>query len=134
MENADLARLINSDEIQSVVRAAEEDTQRPKAPKKNPLKNLEAMLALNPYQQVVRDNEMTAEGPEEEPPQEFGGHAGAEPVPAGRARQRDEGPEVEEAQVRQAGQGAAGGVAGVLQPGARRGRGDPLEVASLPHE
>merc|ERR1711924_238783 len=94
MENADLARLINSDEIQSVVRAAEEDTQRPKAPKKNPLKNLEAMLALNP--------------------------------PAGRARQRAEGPEVEEAQVRQAGQGAAGGVDGVLQPGARRGRGDPV--------
>jgi large subunit ribosomal protein L4e len=61
MENADLARLINSDEIQSVVRAAEEDTQRPKAPKKNPLKNLEAMLALNPYQQVVRDNEMKAQ-------------------------------------------------------------------------
>merc|ERR1712118_378502 len=49
------------DEIQSVVRAAEEDTQRPKAPKKNPLKNLEAMLALNPYQQVVRDNEMKAQ-------------------------------------------------------------------------
>merc|ERR1712224_406077 len=59
--HADLARLINSDEIQSVVRAAEEDTQRPKAPKKNPLKNLEAMLALNPYQQVVRDNEMKAQ-------------------------------------------------------------------------
>merc|ERR1712196_433508 len=31
------------------------------APKKNPLKNLEAMLALNPYQQVVRDNEMKAQ-------------------------------------------------------------------------
>ena len=61
MENADLARHINRDEIQSVVRAAEEDTQRPKAPKKNPLKNLEAMLALNPYQQVVRDNEMKAQ-------------------------------------------------------------------------
>jgi large subunit ribosomal protein L4e len=61
MENADLARLINSDEIQSVVRAAEADTQRPKAPKKNPLNNLEAMLALNPYQQVVRDNEMKAQ-------------------------------------------------------------------------
>lgn len=60
MENADLARLINSDEIQSVVRAAKSDTQRPKAAKKNPLKNLDAMLALNPYQKVHRESELRA--------------------------------------------------------------------------
>lgn len=52
MLNADLARLINSDEIQSVVRPAQADVQRPKGPKKNPLKNLEAMLKLNPYHAV----------------------------------------------------------------------------------
>ena len=60
MTNADLARLVNSDEIQSVVRPAEEDVQRPKAPKKNPLKNLEAMLALNPYHAVHRETELKA--------------------------------------------------------------------------
>ena len=60
MENADLARLINSDEIQSVVRPAEKDTQRPKAPKRNPLKCLDAMLALNPYHEVHRASEMRA--------------------------------------------------------------------------
>ncbi|KAH8094012.1 hypothetical protein JL720_3995 [Aureococcus anophagefferens] len=63
MLNADLARLINSDEIQSVVRPAEKDTQRPKAPKRNPLKCLDAMLALNPYHEVhrVRDARARAE-------------------------------------------------------------------------
>ena len=60
MLNADLARLINSDEIQSVVRPAEKDTQRPKAPKRNPLKCLDAMLALNPYHEVHRASEMRA--------------------------------------------------------------------------
>ena len=60
MLNADLARLINSDEIQSVVRPAEKDAQRPKAPKRNPLKCLDAMLALNPYHEVHRASEMRA--------------------------------------------------------------------------
>ncbi|KAK7253639.1 ribosomal protein L4 [Aureococcus anophagefferens] len=60
MLNADLARLINSGEIQSVVRPAEKDTQRPKAPKRNPLKCLDAMLALNPYHEVHRASEMRA--------------------------------------------------------------------------
>lgn len=58
MSNADLARIINSDEIQSVVRPAKQDTQRRKAPKKNPLKNLQAMLALNPYYEEYRASEM----------------------------------------------------------------------------
>jgi large subunit ribosomal protein L4e len=58
MENADLARIINSDEIQSIVNPAKSDTQRPKSAKKNPLKNLEAMLALNPYHAVHRASEM----------------------------------------------------------------------------
>ncbi|KAJ8602153.1 hypothetical protein CTAYLR_003504 [Chrysophaeum taylorii] len=58
MSNADLARLINSDEIQSVVRPAKADTQRRKAPKTNPLKNLGAMLALNPYYETYRASEI----------------------------------------------------------------------------
>jgi len=60
MANADLARLINSDEIQSVVAPAKADLQRPKHPKQNPLKNLQAMLALNPYHKLHRDSEMRA--------------------------------------------------------------------------
>lgn len=60
MTNPDLARIINSDEVQSVVRPVKVDTQRPKAPKKNPLKNLGAMLKLNPYHEVHRASEMRA--------------------------------------------------------------------------
>lgn len=48
MTNADLARLINSDEIQSVVKpAVTAPTVLPK--KRNPLKNPEVMASLNPY-------------------------------------------------------------------------------------
>lgn len=47
MTNPDLARLINSDEVQSVVVPPKEGTKR--APlKKNPLRNLGALLKLNP--------------------------------------------------------------------------------------
>lgn len=47
MTNPDLARLINSDEVQSVVAPPKEGTTR--APlKKNPLRNLGALLKLNP--------------------------------------------------------------------------------------
>jgi len=60
MENADLARIINSDEVQSVVRPVKTDVQRRKAPKKNPLKSLDAMLALNPYHKAHRASEMRA--------------------------------------------------------------------------
>ena len=51
MSNADLNRVINSDEIQSVVRPPKDNHAR--APlKKNPLRNLGAMLKLNPYAKV----------------------------------------------------------------------------------
>jgi large subunit ribosomal protein L4e len=57
MTNADLARVINSDEIQSVVRQPKTGvTRRPL--KKNPLKNLGAMLKLNPYANAARRNEV----------------------------------------------------------------------------
>mmetsp|Transcript_115277 Transcript_115277/g.320592 ORF Transcript_115277/g.320592 Transcript_115277/m.320592 type:complete len:408 (+) Transcript_115277:57-1280(+) len=48
MENADVARIINSTEVQSVLRPKLEPPK--KAPmKKNPLKSFEAMEKLNPY-------------------------------------------------------------------------------------
>lgn len=56
MANADLARLINSDEIQSVVNAPKSPTHR-HVQKKNPLKNVDAMLKLNPYQEHIRRQE-----------------------------------------------------------------------------
>jgi len=56
MSNADLARLINSDEIQSVLKPAV--TTVAELPKKvNPLRNKAARLALNPYHAAVRARE-----------------------------------------------------------------------------
>lgn len=57
MANADLARIINSEEVQSVVRPAVTETVRlPR--KKNPLKNLAAMVRMNPYVLVHRRQEL----------------------------------------------------------------------------
>jgi large subunit ribosomal protein L4e len=49
--NADLSRLINSSEIQSVLKApkGEARTKRVNVQKKNPLRNKQVMLRLNPY-------------------------------------------------------------------------------------
>jgi large subunit ribosomal protein L4e len=56
MANADLARIINSDEIQSVLRPA--ITTPVVLPlKKNPLKNNAVRIALNPYYAVVKERE-----------------------------------------------------------------------------
>jgi len=61
MTNADLAAIINSDEIQSVVRPARVvDPQRPRTAKKNPLKNLALMCELNPYYETYRASEIRA--------------------------------------------------------------------------
>lgn len=57
MSNADLARIINSDEIQSIVKpATTEPLMLPK--KSNPLRNVKAKLALNPYHATVQDREV----------------------------------------------------------------------------
>ena len=63
MENADGARLINSDEIQSVVRAAEEDAQRPARAEEEPAQEPRGDAGPEPRvaEQVVRDNEMKAQ-------------------------------------------------------------------------
>lgn len=47
MTNADLSKIINSEEIQAVIRPAREGTPR-YTPKKNPLKSIDAMQKLNP--------------------------------------------------------------------------------------
>ena len=60
MLNGDLARIINSDEIQSVVRPIKKNFVR--APmKKNPLKNLNVMLKLNPYAKTAKRMSLLAE-------------------------------------------------------------------------
>lgn len=60
MINADLSRIINSDEVQSVVRPIKKEVKR--APlKKNPLKNLNTMLRLNPYAKTARRMALLAE-------------------------------------------------------------------------
>lgn len=51
--NGDLSRLIQSDEVQSVVRAPRAAPRRA-ALKKNPLRNLGARIRLNPHAAVVR--------------------------------------------------------------------------------
>jgi len=57
--NADLARIINSDEVQSVLRPAVTQRKYP-AHKKNPLKNKGVMDKLNPYATAVRRAELKA--------------------------------------------------------------------------
>jgi large subunit ribosomal protein L4e len=51
VSNADVGRLINSSEVQAVVRHAKGDskTKRAGVQKKNPLKNKQVLLRLNPY-------------------------------------------------------------------------------------
>jgi large subunit ribosomal protein L4e len=54
MTNADVTRLINSDEVQSVVNAPKAANAKHYALKKNPLKNLGAMIKLNPQAASAR--------------------------------------------------------------------------------
>jgi len=54
LSNADLQRLVNSDEIQNAVRPAKARKTRPAHRKKNPLSNLGVLLKLNPYAKTVR--------------------------------------------------------------------------------
>ena len=56
MSNADLARIINSDEVQSIVKAPTAvSAVIPK--KRNPLKNTDVRIALNPHHAEVRARE-----------------------------------------------------------------------------
>jgi large subunit ribosomal protein L4e len=60
MVNADLARIINSDEVQSVVKPIKKEVKRATL-KKNPLKNLNVLLKLNPYAKTARRMALLAE-------------------------------------------------------------------------
>jgi len=51
--NPDITRIINSDEIQSVLRS-KKPRQTPRPPKLNPLRNPRAMFKLNPYAEAQR--------------------------------------------------------------------------------
>merc|ERR1711865_526532 len=54
MKNSDLSRIINSDEVQSVLNAPKQG-QKPRGLKCNPLKNAKAMELVNPYAAVKKD-------------------------------------------------------------------------------
>jgi len=60
MIQTDLSRVINSDEVQSKIRPKIR-VLRPKAQKKNPLKNFGTMVKLNPYALTLRRNELLAQ-------------------------------------------------------------------------
>ncbi len=60
--NTDVTRIINSDEIQSVVRAkGPAKTTRPFTQRKNPLKNRAVLFRLNPYAQAAIRSEIRAQ-------------------------------------------------------------------------
>jgi large subunit ribosomal protein L4e len=61
---ADVGRLINSSEIQSVIRAAkgESKTKRASAQKKNPLHNRQVLLRLNPYAAAYSKEKLGTKG------------------------------------------------------------------------
>jgi large subunit ribosomal protein L4e len=60
MANADIARIINSDEVQSAVRE-KIPQQKIHIRKKNPLKNLGFLIKLNPYAKTLRRRELLAQ-------------------------------------------------------------------------
>mmetsp|Transcript_35960 Transcript_35960/g.42950 ORF Transcript_35960/g.42950 Transcript_35960/m.42950 type:complete len:377 (-) Transcript_35960:40-1170(-) len=59
MANADLARIINSDEVQSVLNPAKRNGGR-HLRKKNPIKSIKALRALDPYAAAAREAETRA--------------------------------------------------------------------------
>merc|ERR1712230_69350 len=62
ISNPDVTRIINSDEIQSVVRPAGSSvTKRPFTQKKNPLRNRAVLFRLNPYAKTAKRIEVTNE-------------------------------------------------------------------------
>ena len=60
MANADLTRLINSSEVQAVLRPAKggPKTKRTSVQKKNPLKNRQVLLRLNPYAKAFSEKKL----------------------------------------------------------------------------
>ena len=63
VHNADISRLINSSEVQAVLRAprGEAVTKRAGVQKKNPLKNKQVLLRLNPYAKAFSEKKLGSE-------------------------------------------------------------------------
>ena len=63
VSNADISRLINSSEVQAVVRPAkgEARTKRSGVQKKNPLRNKQVLLRLNPYAKAFSEKQLGSE-------------------------------------------------------------------------
>lgn len=59
MTNSDLVRIINSDEVQSVLNAPKTNSTLASR-KRNPLKNFDEMVKLNPYASVMKRAELVA--------------------------------------------------------------------------
>merc|ERR1712083_937275 len=54
MANTDLSKLLKSEEIRKVLRAPNRKVVKASKTKPNPLKNIKAMLKLNPYAEVLK--------------------------------------------------------------------------------
>ncbi|XP_078666255.1 large ribosomal subunit protein uL4-like [Branchiostoma floridae x Branchiostoma belcheri] len=61
MLNTDLMRLLKSEEIQRAIRAPKRDHKVRAVQKKNPLRNLRAMLKLNPYAKTMKRQALLTE-------------------------------------------------------------------------
>ena len=70
VHNADISRLINSSEVQAVVRPAkgEAKTKRLAVQKKNPLRNRQVLLRLNPYAKAFKENKLGQQKIEQDKP------------------------------------------------------------------
>jgi large subunit ribosomal protein L4e len=53
LSNADIQRIINSDDVQKALRPKAQPSALPYRHKKNPLRNLREMIRLNPYQKSI---------------------------------------------------------------------------------
>lgn len=60
ISNSDITRIINSDEIQSKVRPAQKNERLHGRQKKNPLRNLGALIKVNPYALAHKRSELLA--------------------------------------------------------------------------
>jgi large subunit ribosomal protein L4e len=74
VSQADIGRLINSSEIQTVIRAAkgESRTKRAGVQKKNPLHNKQVLLRLNPYAAAYSKEKIGTKGLDQGKPQSAG--------------------------------------------------------------
>lgn len=74
VSNADIGRLINSSEIQAVLREpkGESKTKRASVQKKNPLRNRQVLLRLNPYAKAFTSEKLGHKGVEKKQPERAG--------------------------------------------------------------